>query len=385
VSASSFVLGINYPWVSCGHDFGPHPPAWGGDRGERDWSAVTDDLRALAALGMRVVRFWILADGVNYPVGEPAESIAHLERIGRGRAHALIGAVAPAIADRLPARGGYEMLVPDRELPSIGDAFVRDFRGLLRACAAAGVRLVPSLVSFELFQPAIRKSGVIGRGRARFALDSRFFDRTLEPLLEAARDHRGAIHAFEVMNEPEWVVREGSIQLDPPSYGWTPSLRTVRAGDMVAFLEEGVERIVAHGFLSTIGFCHARAKWLTPRFERMLVERAKRGTYVHQVHHYPTLSGHRTLPRHDDLPIRPCLVGELPTAIAKGPENARWLDPELAATETDRTRFLDARLALIRARGYPGALLWSAHSEDTRRSFTENERVQIARFASALR
>lgn len=382
---SDFVLGVNYPWVSCGHDFGPHPPAWGGDRGPRDWTEVSDDLRALAELGMRVVRFWILADGVNYPVGVQAESIAHLERMGRGRIHAAIGAIAPRIADRLPARGGYEMLALDGELPPIGDAFLRDFRGLLGACSRAGVRLLPSLVSFELCQPAVRKNGgVIGRGRLRFALDARFFERTLEPLLSAARDHRDAVHAFEVMNEPEWVVREGSIQLDRPSYGWTPSLRTVRADEMLAFLEQGLERIEAHGFVATIGFCHARAKWLTPRFERMLVERAQRGAYVHQLHHYPTLSGHRTLPHHADLPIRPCLVGELPTAIAKGPENAKWLDPELAATELDRTRFLEARLDLIRRRGYPGALVWSAHSDDTRKSFTENERAQIARFARTL-
>jgi hypothetical protein len=384
---SAFVVGINYPWVSCGHDFGPHPPAWGGDRGPRDWSKVEAELRELAASGMRVARFWILADGVNYPVGANAESIARLERLGRGRLHAFVGALAPALADRLPARGDYEMLVIERDLPPLGPAFVEDFRGLLRACRAAGVRLIPSLVSFELFQPAIRKtSGVIARGRARFVLDSprRFFETTLEPLLEAAKDERDAIYAFEVMNEPEWVVREGSIQLDRPSYGWTPSLRTVDAGAMNELLAEGVERIEASGFCATIGFSNARPKWMTARFERMLRDRAARGTYVHQLHHYPTLHAHRTLAAHRDLPIRPCLVGEFPTAIAKGPENARWLDRELASTEADASRYLEARLELIRTRGYPGALLWSAHSSDTRKAFGEEERRQAERFCDGL-
>ena len=68
----AFQLGLNHPWVTCGHDFGPRPPAWSGAPGT-DWGEVERQLAEARAAGVRVSRWWILAGGVNYPVGAPPD------------------------------------------------------------------------------------------------------------------------------------------------------------------------------------------------------------------------------------------------------------------------------------------------------------------------
>ena len=65
----SFFVGLSHPWVRCGHDFGPRPPPWQGV-GPTDWGAVEAELRRWReAAGVRWSRWWLLAGGVNYPVG----------------------------------------------------------------------------------------------------------------------------------------------------------------------------------------------------------------------------------------------------------------------------------------------------------------------------
>jgi hypothetical protein len=372
-------LGINLPWVKCGHDFGPRPPAWGGESATpRDWTQVEEELRRYAGAGMTLTRFWVLAGGVNYPVGEGAEryaTVATRRRSGRLRSHRALA------------------LLPETTRPSLPASFVDDFAALLRTCARAGVRAVPSLVSFELFQPLVslpKRMSKRGRGDLVFGSEhgrdvAPFLDAVLGPLLDAAQAERGGVYAFEVINEPGWAVRGGPLQIDRPAYGLLPSPKLVSAEQMGALIAEGVERIVARDLTATVGFVDPAPRWLSPRVMSRLAALAGEGRYVHQRHHYPTVLGDHTLPHHDESPITPCILGELPTAMGGAIDNIRWRDSEVRATERDPSRYLEARLRLIHeARSYPASLLWSARSGDGRRSWGEAQLQQVRRYARAL-
>jgi hypothetical protein len=346
-------------------------------------------------MGLTLTRFWLLAGGTNYPVGEDPASIATLAPVGEGRLHAIarvLGARSRRALGRFRSSRYLELaLAGDAPPPALPPAFIDDFRALLAACARAGVAIIPSLLSFELFQPAVVVTGgVVTRGRARFVLGERsdpdhrashieaFLDATLAPLLDASLDHRGAIYAWELVNEPEWAVATGPLQLDPAAYGFVPTLPLVDGSAMSDFIDRGVGRIARAGFVATVGFGDPNPEWLDPRVSSSLHTLAREGRYVHQRHHYPTLFGAHTLPPHDASPITPCLLGELPTAMGGlRPDNLRWRDAALRETERDPRRYLAARVELARERGYPVALLWAARSSDPRTRWAEDQKKQI--------
>lgn len=356
----AFALGVNFPWVTCGHDFGPRPSAWAGAR-PTDWSAVERELTALRALGACVVRFWILAGGVNYPVGRDAHAIADV-----------VPFHAPYPSRWAWARGRAHRFEPRTDPPPLPDAFLDDFTRLLAACRAAGVALLPSLFSFEIFLPILdQKGGPKSGGRGAFVLGNRtprFFDGVLEPLLERSEAYRDAIFAWEVMNEPDWAV------LPTPERGpW------VSPDALAAVLLEGVRRIARRGFTATVGFANARPSWLPMPVTRELRALAERGAYLHQRHFYPREDlGMRLAPASESA-ITPCLLGELPTAQAR-----RWADPELWRTECEPERYLEARLALAEQRGYVGALVWACRSDDPQTRWDARVRAQLSRAAERL-
>lgn len=384
-------VGINHPWIACGHDFGPRPPAWGGDAA-RDWDAVRRELHAFRALGLRVTRFWLLGGGVNFPVGEDPR-----DRYGIEPLPARTG-LRDAISKRV-VRGGGEVrsrfVTRGAPLPALPAAYLDDFRTLLAACADAGVQLMPSLVSFELFQPIeIQRGDVPSRGRAALIFGDdlrrpdpsqidRFLDATLSPLLEVCAEYPRALYAFEVANEPDWAVEGGPLHARLRGRWLEVMPKTVPREAMACFLERAVDRIVAAGLLATIGTKQARVRWLPPKVRQKLARLGAEGRYVHQLHHYPSPYEPALLPAHDTLPIRPCLVGEMPTTQARPLGLHAWCWPEGLAhyrAELDPARYLEARLRLIEARGYPGALLWGAHSTDEMSAWGPSQKAQIARY-----
>ncbi len=393
-------LGLNLPWIDCGHDFGRRPPPWnGGDASPvRDWPALGRELAEWRrALGVEVVRFWVLAAGVNYPVGvDPREhfALASLEPeaalLGRGASW-----LRAALVRATWERSERFVLGATTDLPPLTDAFLRDFEALFTVAAEAGVRLMPSLCSFELFHPVERQgTGVFSRGRGALVFGDegddaqqieRFFDATLEPLLDIAGRHPGALEAFEVINEPDWSTEGGPLHGRFEGRKVRIMPKTVRAPMMGRFLERGVERIIERGLRASVGFKLADPQWLDPAIRKRLATLGARGDYLHQVHHYPSLYEPWRLRPHDALPIRPCIVGEMPTkqARALGVSHGWWRErlrdlPRAA----DPNAFLERRLEIAEALGYPLALLWAAKSGDEMTAWTPRERAQVGRFHS---
>lgn len=385
----SFLVGVNYPWLDCGHDFGDKPPGYGPQGPVERWQTLETELRALRQDGVRVVRWWVLAGGIGYPAGLDARAWADVVPARVGPLGAMADVVWAGLGDRLPFGLGrwraYDTLRlrPEAVVPALPGPFLQDFGRLLDACDAAGVQLLPSLVSFEWFQPFVALGeGASKRGRGAFVFGHRgdgveaFLDATLAPLLEVSATRPNAVWAWELINEPGWAVPGGSPQFDASAYGWVPTARTETAAAMSLFIARGVERITEAGSLATVGFADPEVPWLTDDAWSVLRRRAQEGRYVHQRHHYPRgLGGH--LPEASESPITPCLLAEFPTARPNGLDVGRWRDRELRHSETDDQRRLRARLALIRARGYSGALPWSVRSGDRQRAFGPRERSQL--------
>jgi hypothetical protein len=322
-------VGVNYPWLDYGWDFGLGPPAWRGGRTVPRWFAEVDDhVRHFQSLGISVVRWFILADGLTYGVGDAAP-----------------------VPD--PASSGDWRFDPG---PLSGE-LLEHFEELLGRFAAArsdglpSIQLLPVLIDFHFCEPGIRPvvkpdastpaadiqdPDWVKQGRADALADAakrrRFLDHVLDPLLRLSRRHADVVYAWELVNEPDWVTS-----------GWhsNPFARTpVPQAAMRAFIEDGKARIRAAGFKPTIGF----ASIGTLRESGITAE-------INQFHHYP--GGARALDRHVFDPGFPGIIGEFATA-----EGDVW--PDLT---TSAQRVLD-RLRLARSRGYPLAIPWSFLARD---------------------
>jgi len=334
-------VGVNYPWVDYGWDFGVAPPLWrAADRDPRWLSVIDDDLRRFQTLGITVLRWFILADGLTYGSGSDAPW-----------------------ADARTRRWHFDP-------PPLGAEALEQFEMLLLRLEAANqsgaepIQLLPVLIDFHFCEAGTMPVAVndssglasadpdwVKGGRAEAiagtAKRSRFFDGVLDPLLRVSQAHAGAIFAWELINEPEWITR-----------GWHRGGRSTHpldAASMTAFLEEGKSRIRQFAFKPTIGFA--------------LIDTLRRTgitAEINQFHHYP--DGASALARHAFDPRAPGIVGEFATAASD-----RW--PELAP---ERQTLLD-RLRVASSRGYPLAVLWSYRGVDRHTAWTaEVERDLIA-------
>src|SRR5258708_22041585 len=67
--------GVNYPWFSYGWDFGPAPPGWRSGNDPAWVPHIGQHLQHLAAIGISVVRWFILGDGLTYGTGPDAPKL----------------------------------------------------------------------------------------------------------------------------------------------------------------------------------------------------------------------------------------------------------------------------------------------------------------------
>ncbi|MEO8077110.1 MAG: hypothetical protein ABI818_12325 [Acidobacteriota bacterium] len=339
-------VGVNYPWRDYGWDFGLAPPTWRAEPAEPTWHAEIDvDLQHLRSLGISVVRWFILADGLTY---------------GQG----------PAAPQPDAVSGDLWHFDP----PPLSAECQLHFEELLRRFAAANalglppIQLLPVLIDFHFCSPGIRPLAMrdpldaaavipdpdwVKQGRADAINDPAkrqlFLDFALEPLLRISTDRREVIYAWEVINEPEWITN-----------GWHPDQRLthpVPEAPMRAFLEEGKERIRRAGFKPTIGF----AMLDTIRRTGITAE-------INQFHHYP--GGGRRLEPHTFDERFPGIVGEFATAGTD-----IW--PELIG----RKQSVLNRLRRAAAQGYPLAMPWSFGATDRHTSWTAAVETDLRTFA----
>jgi hypothetical protein len=394
VVARRLRVGVNLPWINCGWDFGIPPPGYVSDarrrtHAERWRTDVRAKLDQIKDTGAQAVRFWVLGDGRNFPDGQ-----FHHRPTDPG--HSDYDAANRAM----------------RPLPvAVSRSIQDDFRWMLEQCRDCGLLALPSLLSFEwmwdgnltgkLYRPLppgepsrdrrddeIEFASVKG-GRSLLLVGDHgqnFLDHVVGPLAAIAADMHHHVLAFEVMNEPE---------------GWDDRWRGQDGAEDVLreFLPRAVEFLASNfPFSTSIGWRHTdtAADWgMEQRLRR--VQR-----YVHQLHFY----AHSTppiLPAHSQSAIRPCWLGEFGSAPPgdargalsvnpeKGPASA-WRDP--GTNETDPQRFLEARLEVVEARGYPWAFVWSAQDPpsghpsmrpDQNTEWRDLEREQIRRFTARRR
>jgi hypothetical protein len=344
--SKSVLVGINYPWLRCGWDFGAPPPGYGPRPALEE--EVARDFARLRAAGVQIVRWFVLADGFTYGSGESAP-----RREGRGWRFA---------APELPA------------------GFVADFERLLVLCAQSELQLLPVLIDFHWGFPGLDRhtrdaatlklwdrtpraaralrlhaararaarlpEGFVKGGRGALLRDAqesaRFFERALVPLLDVSRRHASAIYAWELINEPDWIVRPTGLPRRLDGRG------RIDAASMRRFLRMGLSAIADHGFPGTVGFASARAlrRWDSVRHPL--------GLGLNQVHYYPSSALSR-LAHARFGNGKPCMLGEFASH-----QSAPRPWPDLPSSRQDPS----ARLALAQASGYQAALLWSYRAQD---------------------
>jgi hypothetical protein len=336
--------GVNYPWFSYGWDFGPAPPGWRAGSDPAWTGHLSEHLRRLAAIGISVVRWFILGDGLSYGTGPDA----------------------PTLADFATRDGAGWRFDP----PALTSDFQDHFEALLQGFAAQvtgphPVRLLPVLADFKFCEPGVwpvvkqdpggrpdvPDKGWVKGGRADAVTTNRrrFIELVLQPLLRLSRRYPEAIYAWDIFNEPEWVTDR-----------WHPDRgngHPVTEGEMRAFLEDSMSAIRQAGFKSTIGFGTIETVLQTQLYAD-----------VNQFHHYT--AGSRVLVRNPFDPRHPGIVGEFATSAAED----TW--PELR----QRSQRVLERLKLAESQGYALALAWSFQAEDRHTSWTLETEHDIESF-----
>ncbi|MEO6724043.1 MAG: hypothetical protein ABIU20_07010 [Blastocatellia bacterium] len=337
---NQLLVGINYPWIDYGWDFGDPPAAWVNAQNLPAWreqkrKRIVEDFARFADLGLFGIRWFILPDGTNYGTGNDAP-----QKLNNHWAF-----------NPLPSRHAFH------------EHLAEDFEFVLQTCARLRLQLVPSLIDFHWChhgQVADAQANIVKGGRADIVNDdakrNAFFDAVLEPLLEVSLRYPQIIYAWELMNEPEWVTAA------KPRIKYRPEEnKTVRQGAMLDFLHEGIRRINSKclpngepAFRSTIGFAHYDT--LFDWDSRAL------GVTLHQFHFYAQKDGR--LPKNVFSDEYSCFIGEFATAVQKD-----WTD--LKKKKLDQT--IPNRLNWIGEKGYPAAFLWSAQAVDVATNWTPRE------------
>jgi len=335
-------VGVNYPWFDYGWDFGLGPPSWRGTRTTPRWYDEIDrDLHHLQDLGVSVVRWFILADGLTYGIGEEA-----------------------------PRLGGWFRRRWHFDPPPLNGEVVGHFNELLTRFDAANhdgthqIQLLPVFIDFHFCQPGVlsvvvpetsgrspivHDPGWVKQGRAEAisngAKRTRFLEAALDPLLEASQKWHNVIYAWELINEPDWVTE-----------GWSPNPQReprVPESSMRAFIDEGSERVRRAGFKPTVGFGSAAT-----------LRRCGIVADVSQFHHYP--NGVTALDRQEfDLGI----LGEFATA----PTDV-W--PDLSNSGQSVLN----RLRLAEGCGYSLALPWAFRSQDRHTTWSSSVEEDVRAF-----
>jgi len=288
--SSQFAVGVNYPWRSYGGDFGD--TVWGSHNGISTAVAraeVDADFGHLSALGLNVVRWFVFCDG----------------------------------------RGGLTF-ARDGQVSGIDAYVIDDMRSALELAHKHNIRIIFVLLDFNFAQKSVWASGAQVGGHRKVienvAYTQSFQQTALAPVL-AAFGQSADIAAWEIINEPEWVMTAFPY--------W--QIKKIDEKKMQAFV------------LSTALFIKSKAK------QPVTVGSASREGLRYwqnsaldflQFHSYPNLEPKNPL----DTPVSdlgisvPVILGEFPSKN----------------TNKTTQQYFD----LMYKNGYLGALVWSYRAQD---------------------
>ena len=258
-----YILGVNYPWLNYGHDFGA--TAWGHDGASNKTSnkQIDADFAYLKGRGVHVVRWFLFGD-----------------------------------CRAAPEFG------PNGKVTGFDEHFYADFDAALAITEKHNMYLILVLLDFHLADKVKQVSGVQLGGRSEVITDpakrQTFLDIALRPLLERHGKNRNII-AWEVMNEPE-----GAMII--PGGKWVEE--SVSPAAMQSFVRDVV------GYIHTYSSQHAT---LGSASRRWLHHWTSSELDFYQYHYYDKMERQYPL----NYPYaklnlnKPCIIGEFPTKNTK--------------------------------------------------------------------
>jgi hypothetical protein len=388
-----FVVGINYPWLGYGHDFGPAivavdapstaqssdtDPVWNmqmtakatsSSSGATPSTLLEGSLDLFKSLGISVVRWFIYADGWNFPP---------VPTYNKGKWSYDVGSMALSFQDDFKsalksfAKMGMQMMpvLVDQKFFGPGKLVYSDFRldpvevkvtgndsldDFAKKKLASDKNLLkgPDVDPHQYIKGGklgillydhggtinATKSG-ISKGSINKDSIENFMEVCFDPLLAACKGYEDQIYAWDILNEPEVGKKDFDLPVEAVSY----------------FLNEGVKRVWGNPKLcATVGFQVSGSESTYFPANTYVGAKLAQGKvankFVMQFHYYPNLDSQPdmlSLPK-PPFPSVPTIVGEF---ASKEPK-------------TDKVKWdvlsIDSRLAMIQQAGYAGGFLWSAN------------------------
>jgi hypothetical protein len=317
------MVGVNYPWRHYGGDFGA--TVWGSRAGVATAPAeIAGDFAAMAAHGVEVARWFVFTDA-------------------RGGV-------------RIDAAGWPAGLAPGT---------LDDLDAALAIAAAAGLRLMPVLFDHTLAFRATTSAGVRVGGHGHWLGDpegqARLLESVVAPVVAryapggARADLAGTIDAWDLLNEPDWIVAE----LSPSRQVEWP----VPFDVLALWIRDGAALVHHHAARVTVGGARLRFAgwWDDPGLG---LDFLQAHAYYAPAHDFDLLA----TPHHALGLRRPLLIGE---CAAQGD----------AADPRRQRPALDVRglAAAARHAGYLGAWPWSWRGVDAQGAVDPLAMASIAR------
>ena len=315
--SGKFIVGVNYPWISYGADFGD-----GGFGHLADPTQWAIDFATFASQGVRVVRWFLMGDGRYCPVWNL-----------------------------------------DGTTVGLNTNFLNDIDAALAICATNDIYIIFSVLDFTAFnQASDAGSGVTLGGHEGIIKDTTlrtsFLDNAFKPLLQhvAASANRKRVYAWEIFNELEDQLAGGYN-----GYSFFTGPAQFALSDAQDFVRLAASYVHTYGGGVKVTTAAAIPVWC-PLWIGL-------GLDFHQAHYYDwmdlSVPGDALTPVADITATGPsppfgaklevpCILGEYASAGTgetyglndTAVHSARW--------------YLDTAVS----RGYAGAIVWSKNSGD---------------------
>lgn len=310
-----FLHGANYPWMviegksNYGMDFGVN--VWGSHRGvSTRWAAVERDFQRMRDLGLSTVRWFVFTDG----------------------------------------RGGIQY--DDRLMPvAPSEKCLDDLRCAADLAVAYGLQIVfvllDSLFLFDINPHHHEsKARVLSTDEGRSMMVANIFT----PVISELGSHPGIL-AWEIMNEPDWVVEELDPNREEVSTPLSLSVFTAFVRATADLIHANTNALVTVGG-GRIKYMHV---WDDDAFGLDLLQVHTYNDFLNQPHD-DTLFGQR----YSELQLgRPLLIGEYATRVGEA---------RLSQATSLRSIGLAEYLDFALNGGYAGALYWSYNDVDACRT-----------------